>query len=74
MNAITKTVTLSGGSMTSYEDAIRVVLSRASESISEITRFEVVSMAGSVDSAGLPASFEVTLLVTFIVKESLAHN
>lgn len=74
MNVITKTVTLSGGSATGYEDAIRTILSRAAESVSEITRFEVRSMSGSVDSAGLPNSFDVTLLVTFVVKESLAHN
>ncbi len=74
MSAITKTVTLSGGSPTSYEDAIRTILSRAAESVSEITRFEVVSMSGKVDGSGLPASFDITLLLTFVVKESLAHN
>ena len=74
MNAITKTVTLSGGSATGYEDAIRTILSRAAESISEITRFEVLSMSGGVDGAGLPNSFDVTLLGTFVVKEPLAHH
>lgn len=74
MSAITKTVTLSGGSPASYEDAVRTVLGRAAESISEITRFEVTSMSGKVDTSGLPSSFEVTLLITFVVKDSPAHN
>ena len=74
MSAITKTVTLSGGSATSYEDAIRTVLSRAAESISDITRFTVTAMSGTVDSSGIPSNFDVTLEIAFEVKDAPAHN
>lgn len=74
MGHITKTVTLSGGSSTSIEDAIGTVLGRAAETIAEIERFEVVSIDGAVDRAGVPSEFHVTLDITFAVKESPTHD
>ncbi len=71
MTQITKTVRLSGSSPDSIEDAIRTVLARAAITIDEITRFEVVRVWGSVDEAGVPTEFSVTLDITFTVKESV---
>jgi hypothetical protein len=71
MSRISKTIRLSGGSPDSIEDAIATVLARAALTITDIVRFEVVSIAGSVDAAGAPAHYEVTLDVTFGVKESV---
>lgn len=71
MSQITKTVRLAGSSADSIEDAVRTVLARAAVTIDEITRFEVVRVGGTVDEAGVPTSFEVTVDITFIVKESV---
>jgi flavin-binding protein dodecin len=70
-NTITKTVTLGGSSSTSIEDAVRTVLARAAVTIDEITRFELKEVTGTVDGAGVPTSFDVTIDVTFVVKESV---
>ncbi|MGQ0847651.1 MAG: dodecin family protein [Actinomycetota bacterium] len=70
--AITKTVRLSGGSEDSIEDAIRTVLARAAVTIRDIQRFTVVRVSGKVDNAGVPTDFEVTLDITFTVREALA--
>lgn len=74
MSQITKTVTLSGASATSIEDAIGTVLGRAAETIADIQRFAVVSIDGSVDSAGVAAEYHVTLEITFTVKDSTTHD
>lgn len=68
---ITKTVRLSGGSSDSIEDAIRTVLARAAVTIRDIQRFEVVHVGGRVDNAGVPTDFEVTIDITFTVRESI---
>lgn len=69
--SITKTIRLSGGSTDSIEDAIRTVLARAAATIRDIQRFEVVEVGGRVDDAGVPTDFEVTLDITFTVRESV---
>lgn len=71
MAHITKTVRLAGSSPESIEDAVRTVLARAAVTIDEIVRFDVVATSGTVDSSGVPTAFEVTLDITFIVKESV---
>lgn len=71
MSQITKSVRLGGSSADSIEDAIRTVLARAAITIDEIVRFEVVDVGGVVDDAGVPTAFEVTLDITFVVKESV---
>lgn len=68
---ITKTVRLGGSSSTSIEDAVRTVLARASVTIDEITGFELKNVNGTVDSSGVPTSFEVVIDITFVVKESV---
>lgn len=74
MSQITKTVRLGGASPDSIEDAVRAVLARAAETISDIIRFDLVSVRGRVDEAGVPTSFEVTLDITFGVKDPLQHG
>lgn len=71
---ISKTVRLSGGSSDTIEDAIRTVLARAAVTIRDITRFQVVHVAGEVDSSGVPTDFEVTLDITFQVRESMGRE
>ena len=71
MSQITKTVRLSGSSADSIEDAVRTVLARAAATIDEITRWDLVRSWGSVDAAGVPTEFSVTLDITFTVKESV---
>lgn len=72
MSNITKTVTLSGTSPHSIEEAISGVLARAAETIEEIHSFKVETIEGTVDPSGLP-EYSVTLLITFAVRESTPH-
>lgn len=71
--SITKTIRLSGTSDRGIEAAIKTVLARAAETIAEITRFEVVSVSGNVDSSGAPTGYHVDLDITFVVRET-THN
>ncbi len=52
---------------------MKTVLARASVTIEEIVAFELVKVGGQVDSSGVPESYDVTLDITFTVKES-PHN
>ena len=70
LTAVTKTVRLSGGSERSIEDAISTVLARAAVSIADIAKFDVVRLGGTVSGSGVPATFEVTLDITFTVREN----
>lgn len=65
---VTKTVRLAAGAP-SIEEAISTVLARAAETTRGITSFRVVEVNGSVDEAGVPAEYQVTLDVTFVVKD-----
>jgi flavin-binding protein dodecin len=69
--SISKTIRLSGGSSNSIEDAIRTVLARAAITIRDIQRFEVVEVGGTVDQAGVPTDFKVTLDITFTVGDTI---
>ena len=71
MQAITKTIRLSGGAERSIEDAVSTVLARAALTISDIQSFEVISIGGGVSADGVPADYAVTLDITFNVRESL---
>ena len=72
MSGITKTIRLSGGGPDTVENAVSSVLARAAETIRDIERFDIVSVGGTVDDAGVPAHYEVTLDITFVVRESIA--
>jgi flavin-binding protein dodecin len=66
---VTKTLWLSGGSQRSIEDAISTVLARAATSVEDIASFEVVQVRGTVDDAGVPSSYDVTLDIVFNVRD-----
>jgi flavin-binding protein dodecin len=66
---VTKTLRLSGGSQRSIEDAISTVLARAATSVEDIASFEVVQVRGTVDDAGVPSSYDVTLDIVFNVRD-----
>jgi flavin-binding protein dodecin len=70
--SITKDVRLSGESEQSIEDAIRVVLERATASLTDVIAYEVVTLAGRlVDGAWRHI---VTVDVTFAVKDATTHG
>lgn len=71
MSKIIKTVRLSGSSPNSIEDAVRTVLARAAITIDEITRFTLKDVSGTVDASGVPTSFDVTVDIEFVVRESV---
>lgn len=71
---ITKTVRLTGSSPDSIEDAVRTVLARAATTIADITRWDMVRAGGRVDNSGTPTEFEVTVDVTFGIRDSVEHG
>ena len=71
---IKKTVRLTGNSPDSMEDAVRTVLARAAATISDITRWDLVEAGGRVDESGVPTEFEVTIDVTFGIREAVDHG
>lgn len=74
MSSITKTIRLTGHAGGSIEDAVRTVLARASSTISDIQKFEVVRVGGQVDPSGAPTVFTVTLDITFGIKDTVEHG
>lgn len=71
---ITKTVRLTGSSPESMEDAVRTVLARAAATVADITRWDLVRAGGQVDESGVPTDFEVTIDVTFGIRDSVEHG
>ena len=65
---VTKTVRLAAGADT-IEEAIATALARAAETTRGITSFKVVELGGEVDAAGVPAEYQVTIDVSFTVKD-----
>lgn len=66
---VTKTVRLAAGGAT-IEEAITTILARAVATTRGVESFKIVEVAGSVDSAGVPSEYQVTIDVTFVVKEN----
>src|SRR5690606_39966425 len=71
---IEKTIRLTGSSPDSMEDAVRTVLARAAATISDITRWDLVRAGGKVDASGVPTAFEVTIDVTFAIRDAVEHG
>jgi flavin-binding protein dodecin len=71
---ITKTVRLTGSSPDSIEDAVRTVLARAAATIADIERWDMVRAGGRVDDSGVPTEFEVTVDITFAIRDSVEHG
>lgn len=59
-----KAVEVTGSSPNSTDDAIRVAVARASETIRNIRWFEVIGTRGSIEN-GAVAHFQVTLKINF---------
>jgi len=66
---VTKTVRLASGGH-SIEEAITTALARAGTTTQGIQSFKIVEVSGSVDDAGVPSEYQVTIDVTFVVKEN----
>jgi len=56
------------------EDAVRVVLARAAATIADITRWDLVRAGGKVDDSGAPTDFEVTVDITFRIRDAVEHG
>lgn len=70
---VTKTVRLTAGART-IEEAITNALARAAATTEGIQGFRIVEVAGTVDESGVPDEYEVTVDVTFVVRETpLGH-
>ena len=65
---IYKVVELVGSSETSIDDAIRVAIARASETLRHLRWFEVADTRGHIED-GRVAHFQVTLKVGFTLDE-----
>lgn len=74
MSSITKTIRLAGKAGGSIEDAVRTVLARATSTISDIQKFEIVRVGGEVDDSGAPTLFSVVLDITFGIKDPVDHG
>ena len=68
-NAVYKIVELAGSSTESFDDAVRVAISRASATLRNVRWFEVKEMRGHVED-GRVAHFQVELKVGFTLEAS----
>ena len=66
-NHVYKALELTGSSATSSDDAIRVAIEKASESVRDIRWFEVLDTRGHVEG-GKIAHWQVTIKVGFTVE------
>lgn len=65
-NHVYKSLELTGSSTTSSDDAIRVAIAKAAESVRDIRWFEVLDTRGHVEG-GKVAYWQVTIKVGFTV-------
>ena len=65
-NHVYKSLELTGSSTTSSDDAIRVAIGKASESVRDIRWFEVLDTRGHVEG-GKVAYWQVTVKIGFTV-------
>ena len=70
---VTKTVRLGAGAPT-IEEAVTTVLARAAETTRGIQAFKIVEVTGSVDASGVPEEFQVTLDISFVVRDPIADH
>ncbi|MFQ5947731.1 MAG: dodecin family protein [Acidimicrobiia bacterium] len=66
---VTKTIRLAAGAGT-IEEAISTILARASITMEGIRSFKIVEVGGTVDESGVAAEYQVTMDVTFVVKDT----
>jgi len=67
---VEKSITLTGSSANSIEDAVNLAVSRAAVTIEGIRRFEVQQVSGTVEN-GSVASWHVKVQVTFLIQDRL---
>jgi len=67
---VEKSITLTGSSANSIEDAVNLAVSRAAVTIDGIRRVEILNVSGSVES-GSVASWHVKVQVTFLIQDRL---
>lgn len=67
---VEKTITLTGTSANSIEDAVNLAVARAAVTIEGIRRVDVVSVSGTVEN-GSVASWQVKVQITFLIQDRL---
>ena len=67
---VEKSITLTGSSANSIEDAVNLAVSRAAVTIEGIRRIEILNVSGTVEN-GTVASWHVKLQVTFLIQDRL---
>jgi flavin-binding protein dodecin len=67
---VEKTITLTGTSANSIEDAVNLAVSRAAVTIEGIRRVEVADVTGTVEN-GAVASWHVKVRLTFTIQDRL---
>ena len=67
---VEKSITLTGSSANSIEDAVNLAVSRAAVTIEGIRRVEILNVSGTVEN-GSVASWHVKLQVTFLIQDRL---
>ncbi len=67
---VEKSITLTGSSANSIEDAVNLAVSRAAVTIDGIRRIEVQHVSGTVEN-GTVATWHVKVLVTFLIQDRL---
>jgi flavin-binding protein dodecin len=67
---VEKSITLTGSSANSIEDAVNLAVSRAAVTIEGIRRVEVLNVTGTVED-GTVATWHVKVQVTFLIQDRL---
>lgn len=67
---VEKSITLTGSSANSIEDAVNLAVSRAAVTIEGIRRVEILNVSGTVEN-GSVANWHVKLQVTFLIQDRL---
>jgi hypothetical protein len=67
---VEKSITLTGSSANSIEDAVNLAVSRAAVTIEGIRRVEILNVSGTVEN-GSVASWHVKVQMTFLIQDRL---
>ena len=67
---VEKSITLTGSSANSIEDAVNLAVSRAAVTIEGIRRVEILNVSGTVEN-GSVANWHVKMQITFLIQDRL---
>lgn len=67
---VEKSITLTGSSANSIEDAVNLAVSRAAVTIDGIRRVQILDVSGTVENGGV-ASWHVKVQLTFLIQDRL---